>query len=139
MMNKWSLLLILVVLLFACSKDDADRIPNVPVNFRASLQDPSLSRLTTPGGAVIVNGYGVSGLILYRRPDGEYVAFDRCSSVNPQQRCAVTLDDPSLTATDPCSGAVFSLFDGAPMKAPARRPLKEYDVIISSFEISVTN
>ncbi len=138
-MKKGIWLLILLVLFFACSKDNADRIPNVPVNFRASLNDPALSRLTTPGGAVIVNGHGVAGLILYRKPDGAYVAFDRCSSVNPEQKCAVNLDDPSLTATDPCSGAVFSLFDGAPMKAPAKRPLKNYDIVIRGFEITVIN
>ncbi|HEY1007787.1 MAG TPA: hypothetical protein VGD92_11420, partial [Sphingobacteriaceae bacterium] len=118
---------------------DAERIPNVPVNFRASLNDPALSRLTTPGGAVIVSGHGVAGLILYRRPDGQYMAFDRCSPVNPEQRCAVNLDDPNLTATDPCSGAVFSLFDGAPMKAPAKKPLKQYEVTIRGFELTVMN
>ncbi|HEY0896202.1 MAG TPA: hypothetical protein VGE15_06605, partial [Sphingobacteriaceae bacterium] len=72
-------------------------------------------------------------------PDGGYVAFDRCSSVNPEQKCAVNVDDPSLTATDPCSGAVYSLFDGAPMKAPAKRPLKNYDIAIRGFEITVIN
>ena len=138
-MKKVALLLFFLAWLFACSKGDAERIPNVPVNFRASLNDPALSRLTTPGGAVIVSGHGVAGLILYRRPDGQYMAFDRCSSVNPEQRCAVNLDDPNLTATDPCSGAVFSLFDGAPMKAPAKKPLKQYEVTITGFELTVMN
>lgn len=123
----------------SCNKDQEGRIPNVPVTFRASVNDPRLSRLSSPGGAITIDGYGVAGLIIYRRPDNAYVAFDRCSSVNPHQKCAVTLDNPSLTATDPCSGAVFSLYDGAPMKAPAKRPLKQYQVNISSFEISVTN
>jgi nitrite reductase/ring-hydroxylating ferredoxin subunit len=62
-----------------------------------------------------------------------------CSSVNPQKRCAVVPDDPNLTATDPCSGAKFSLFDGSPVKAPAARSLKQYRVIITNFDLMVVN
>ena len=116
------------------------RIPDVPVNFHAPLSDPRLSRLNSAGGVVVIMGYGVAGLIIYRRPDLAYVAFDRCSSVNPEQNCKVSPDDPSLTATDPCSGAKYSLYDGTPVKAPAKRPLKEYQVSVSNnYEISVIN
>jgi nitrite reductase/ring-hydroxylating ferredoxin subunit len=67
------------------------------------------------------------------------VAYDRCSSVNPQNKCAVTLDNPSLTVTDPCSGAKFSLFDGTPVKAPATKSLKSYQVTANSLYLMVTN
>ena len=137
---RYACFFLLLIFCVSCGKVDENDIPNVPVNFRAALNDPRLSRLNSPGGAVTIDGHGVAGLIIYRRADYSYVAFDRCSSVNPQQKCAVTLDEPSFTATDKCSGAIFSLDDGAPLKAPAKRPLKRYDVnIISSFEISVTN
>ncbi|HXH99919.1 MAG TPA: Rieske (2Fe-2S) protein [Sphingobacteriaceae bacterium] len=138
-MKQTGLITLILFLLFACSKKDDGRIPDVFVSFRANLNDPRISKLNSAGGAVIIEGQGVAGLIIYRRPDNSYIAFDRCSSVNPERKCAVTLDDPSLTATDPCSGAKFSLFDGAPVKDPAKRPLKQYQVTISSFEISVTN
>ncbi len=116
-----------------------DLIPNVPVNFSLPLSDPRLSRLSSPGGAVIINGYGLAGLVLYRKTDGQYVAFDRASSVNPQERCAVELDDPTFTVTDPCSGAKFLLEDGTPVKAPATRSLKQYVVFISGVTLRVTN
>jgi nitrite reductase/ring-hydroxylating ferredoxin subunit len=132
-------LLLVFLLITACNKDKEGRIPEVPVNFRAPLNDPRMSRLNSAGGAVVINGYGVAGLIIYRRPDLAYVAYDRCSSVNPQESCAVSLDDPNLTATDPCSGAKFSLYDGAPVKAPAKRSLKQYQVSVTNFEISVIN
>ncbi|HEY1024067.1 MAG TPA: hypothetical protein VGE26_02795 [Sphingobacteriaceae bacterium] len=138
-MMKIAGIILVCFLLFSCNKDQEGRIPNIPVSFRAPLNDPRLSRLSSPGGAVTIDGHGVAGLIIYRRPDNAYVAFDRCSPVNPEQKCAVVLDDPTLTVTDKCSGAVFSLYDGAPMKAPAKLPLKQYQVNISSFEISVSN
>lgn len=116
-----------------------DRIPEAYVNYRITIQQFGIQ---SKNGLLLVNkqeNAGVAGLIIYRRADGAYVAYDRCSSVNPQQMCAVVPDDPNLTATDPCSGAKFSLFDGSPVKAPAKRGLKEYNVIITNFEIMVAN
>jgi nitrite reductase/ring-hydroxylating ferredoxin subunit len=125
--------------LLSCTKDSLDRIPEAFVNYRITIQEFNIKN---KNGLLVVDkmrNTGVAGLLIYRRADNAFVAFDRCSSVNPQARCAVVPDDPNLTATDPCSGAKFSLFDGSPVKAPAKRPLKEYRVIISNFEISVVN
>jgi nitrite reductase/ring-hydroxylating ferredoxin subunit len=132
-------LLVIYLAFLSCTKNKEGRIPEVPVNFRAPLNDPRLARLNSAGGVVVVTGHGVAGIIIVRRPDNALVAFDRCSSVNPEQNCAVTPDDPALTATDPCSGAMFSLYDGTPVKAPAKRPLKQYQVIATNFELSVIN
>lgn len=131
--------LLLVILLFtSCGKEDS-LVPDYPVNFSAPLTDPRLSRLSTAGGAVSFNGYGVAGIIIYRRADNAYVAYDKCSTVNPEQKNQITIDDPNLTATDPVSGAKYSLYDGSPVKAPAKTSLKKYSVIISGNTLQVTN
>lgn len=138
-MRSGILIVLISIILLSCTKDGLDRIPEAYVNYRITIQEFNIKN---KNGLLLVNkmdNTGVAGLIIYRRADNAYVAFDRCSSVNPQNRCAVVPDDPNLTATDPCSGAKFSLFDGSPVKAPAKRPLKEYKVIISNFEISVLN
>lgn len=125
--------------ILSCNKDNLDRIPDAYVNYEITLQEFNIKN---NNGVLLVNkreDTGVAGLIIFRRPDNVYVAYDRCSSVNPQQRCAIVPDDPNLTATDPCSGAKFSLFDGSPVKAPAKRPLKEYQVIITNFTLTVRN
>jgi len=137
-MKRLLLLLIIVPAIFSCGKS-GDVIPSVAVNFQASLSDPRLSALNVYGGAVLVGGYGVAGLILYRESDGSYAAYDRCSSYMLQNHCAVTLDAGNFTATDPCSGAKFSLIDGTPVKAPATRSLRSYSVNVSNFEIFVSN
>lgn len=131
--------ILLSFILISCSKDYEDRIPNVYVNYQISLNEFGIK---STNGLLLVNkgnNTGVAGLIIYKKPNNEYVAFDRCSSVNPQQQCAVVPDDPNLTATDPCSGAKFSMYDGSPVKAPAKRGLKEYNVIIANFTLAVTN
>jgi nitrite reductase/ring-hydroxylating ferredoxin subunit len=135
---KYLTLLVMFLMLLSCG-DKGVLVPDVPVNFHASLNDPRLNALNGAGGAVSLNGYGVAGIIIYRRADNAYMAYDRCSTVNPEQKCAVVIDDPNLTATDPCSGAKYSLYDGAPVKAPAKKSLKQYQVIVTSFEISVVN
>lgn len=128
-----------ILLLLSCAKDDGTYIPDVYVNYSVPVNDPSISPLNSPGGAVVINGHGVAGIIIYRRADNVYMAYDRCSSVNPQNKCAVNLDNPSLTVTDPCSGAKFSLFDGTPVKAPATKNLKQYQVTANSLYLMVTN
>jgi nitrite reductase/ring-hydroxylating ferredoxin subunit len=137
-MRRMLLLLIISLTFFSCGKS-GNVIPSVAVNFQASLSDPRLSALNVYGGAVLINGYGVAGLILYRESDGGYTAYDRCSSYMPQNHCAVTLDPGNFTVTDPCSGAKFSLIDGTPVKAPATRSLRSYSVSVSNFEIFVSN
>jgi len=92
-----------------------------------------------PGGVVLISGYGVAGLILYREADDSYACYDRCSTYLPQNHCAVTLDAGGFTVTDPCSGSKFSLIDGSPVKGPATRALKSYYIDVSNQEIYVTN
>jgi nitrite reductase/ring-hydroxylating ferredoxin subunit len=137
-MKKLIVLAAITITCFSCVKSGGD-IPNVPVNFVASTTDPRLSALNIYGGAVLISGYGVAGLILYREADGTYAAYDRCSTYLPQNRCAVTLDQGGFTVTDPCSGAKWSLIDGGPVKAPATVSLKSYNINVSNFEIFVSN
>ncbi len=138
-MVKRGLLVLILLMSVACVKNDGSYIPSVPVNFQAPLSDPRLSKLGGIGGVVLISGYGVAGLLLYRDAAGNYLAYDRCSSYQPEKRCAVTIDDTGFTVTDPCSGAKFSLSDGSPVKAPATRSLKTYSAYVSNFQIFVSN
>lgn len=130
--------ILMIMIFFSCGKGDR-AIPNAPVNFSAPLTDPRLLRLSSPGGAVLINGHGVAGLIIYHKSDGSYVSYDRCSTVDPDKKCAVVLDNPSFTATDKCSGAKFLLEDGSPAKAPAKISLKKYNTYIAGNTLHVTN
>ena len=137
MLYRYLGLVMLMILSAACAKENY--LPDVPVNFSSPLTDPRLSRLSTAGGAVSITGYGIAGLIIYRALDNSYVAFDRCSTVNPEQKNAVILDEPTVTATDPVSGAKYLLNDGSPVKAPAKTSLKQYSVTIAGNTLQVTN
>jgi len=137
MMQRTGSLLICVLMLVSCGKDNSAFIPDVPINYYITLQEFQIKK--NADGVLLVSNEGVAGLIICHRADGSYVAFDRCSSVDPEKKCAVSPDTGGLTATDACSQAKFSLDDGAAVKAPAKRPLKKYQVDVSSFEIVVIN
>src|SRR5476651_1348874 len=126
---KKCLFFLLGFVCFGCGKTSQSNIPSVPVSFTATLSDPRLTALNAYGGAVYITG-GVAGIIIYREPDGTYAAYDRCSSYQPQNKCAVTLDDTGFTVTDPCSGSKFSLTDGSPVKAPATKSLRSYSITV---------
>jgi nitrite reductase/ring-hydroxylating ferredoxin subunit len=130
-----------VVLIWSCMgcAKTGEVVPNVGVYYKNALAHSDLAAIKNIGGAVYIKGYGVAGIIIYHRGVDDYAAYDACSSYEPQKLCAVTIDNPSLTATDPCSGAKFSLSDGNPVKAPATRALKSYAVIANTFEIFVSN
>jgi len=138
MIRKLCLLAVITLSCLSCGKS-GDLVPSVAVNFQANIDNPALAALKSPGGAVIIKGQGVAGLLIYREPDLTYAAYDACSSYQPEKRCAVTLDNNSVTCTDPCSGSKFSLADGTPVKAPATRSLRSYSINVSNFEIFVSN
>lgn len=137
-MKKLLLLAVIPLAFISCGKG-GNVVPSVPVNFSASITDPRMSALNARGGYVVISGYGVAGLILYREADGSYAAYDRCSTVEPEKHHAVNVDESGFTATDPYSGAMFSMTDGSPVKAPATKSLRSYSISVSNFEIFVSN
>ena len=138
-MKKLALYILILTSLIvqSCNKDD-NYIPDVPVTINIPANDYRISALTSGGGAITISG-GVAGIILYKKSSGQIVAYDRCSSFNPESKCAVNITSPSTIATDPCSGSIFNLEDGSSIHAPATRPLKQYLVTVTSSQITVIN
>ncbi|WP_316746645.1 hypothetical protein [Pedobacter gandavensis] len=129
MIKKITGAFVILLLFVGCGKDNGVYIPNVLVNYRISEAEFSIK---AKSGILVVPNIGVAGLMIIKQGPSGYVAFDQCSSVNPDQRCKVVPDDNLITATDPCSGAKFLLLDGSPQKAPAVRYLKVYRTSIGS-------
>lgn len=118
----WVWILPFILVMFGRCGKESDNIPNVFVQYSVTVQEFNIKAVNR---VLLVPGHGVKGLMIVATGSG-YVAFDRCSSVNPQIGCAVEPDDNGITATDPCTEAKFLLTDGTPQKAPAVRNLKMY-------------
>jgi hypothetical protein len=137
-MIKRGLILLMTIVCLSCGKN-SDPIPVVAVYIQGSLLSPQFSPLRGVGVAITISG-GVAGIVVYHRADGAYVAYDRCSSYKPENKCAITIDSGDLTATDHCSGSKFSLYDGTPVKAPATQSLLAYSVIVDQgYNIIIQN
>lgn len=130
---------ICLAILTACKKDAEDEIPNVSVYFTIDLNDAPYAPLNAVGGSVNVTG-GVKGIVIYRKSQEEYNAFDRNCSYQPLDDCARIETDSTLnTATDPCCGSRFQLVDGTPVKGPAVKPLKAYRTSLNGSKLTVSN
>jgi len=82
---------------------------------------------------------GVAGIAIYSAGSGKYIAYDRCSTVNPEQRNAVIVDPENTNLLkDPVSGAKWFALDGSPV-AIAECPLKPYYVTGMGIAYSVRN
>lgn len=132
------IILVICAFLFfvSCGKEE-NYIPDLPVNYSVTITEFGIK---AENGILLVPNKGVAGLMIVKTFDGSYVAFDRCSTVNPDKICAVVPDAGGLTATDPCTGAKFLLTDGSPQKAPAKISLKRYRLSLAGNTIiHVTN
>ncbi len=134
MIKRNIVLCFLLLLLMSCAKQGV-YIPDVAVNYKVTIQE---FKISAKNNVFLVAGEGVAGLLVVKTAFG-YKAYDRCSSVNPEARCAVVADEGSITATDPCTGAKFLLTDGSPAKSPAVRNLKAYRITESFQELHITN
>ncbi|HEX7366498.1 MAG TPA: hypothetical protein VF273_05340 [Pelobium sp.] len=140
-MKKLGLFFSVIILLSvqSCGKEE-DFLPEVLFTYQGSLLN-ELSSLQASAGVVVLprSSGGVAGLVLYKTYSGRIVAYDRCSTVNPEQLNAVTWVQGSNLVEDKASGSLFLLEDGSAYKAPASRPLKEYRVSINGNILTVSN
>lgn len=118
----------IITLLFfivACSKNDDETIPNVPVNFTIYLTLPQYSSLNSIASHAIVNDYGYRGIVIYRRSQDEFVAFDLACPKDPSNTMIV--DSSGINTVDLSCGSKFLLEDGSVLNGPATRPMKQYN------------
>lgn len=118
----------------ACSAGACNVVADVQVTERISLTQYPQLRLAQQ--SVAIDYGGVAGLIVVSLGNNQYIAYDRCSTVDPHQRCAVEVD--GLVATDPCSGATYILTNGSPSHL-AECPLKPYRATLSGETILISN
>ena|SRR6185369_16815354 len=108
-----------------CKKDNST-IPNVSVDLYVYLSIPSSINLNSQGGWIYVNG-GVKGIIVYRRSNEEFAAYERACPYDPNESSAlVEVDSSNILAVDRHCGSKFNLLDNTIINGPTTRSLKAY-------------
>ena len=137
-MSRVLLLLATVVLLGCEGNVNVSPIPDVPVNLEVNLNDIDNVALKQIGGFIYADG-GVRGIILYRKSQNEYKAYDRNCTFQPEDICAqVSFHSSGFYLEDTCCDSVFDT-DGFPTGGPAEFPLKEYRVSQAGDILFITN
>lgn len=98
-------------------------VPSMPGGGGRSFLLGEYPGLRLPNGVAVSDNGGVAGLIVVNLGGGEYVAYDRYSTV--QGGCPVEVEDGNLTAIDLCTNARYMLRNGSPIDI-AKCSLKSY-------------
>jgi nitrite reductase/ring-hydroxylating ferredoxin subunit len=133
------ILLATALLQLSCKKRKNTAIPYIPVNIYIYPSDPNFNKINTPGGWVYLNG-GSRGIIVYRRSNEEFVAYDRHCTYDTENPCGqVEVTSSQISAIDSCCMSEFVLTDGSVIKSPATVPLQAYQVSYNGNELHIFN
>ena len=124
------LIFILPFLLFAiaCGRDS-----NIPVRTVNLNQDLNLI-----SGWIYVSG-GSKGIIVYRKSENEFHAYERHSPYQPEDNCRVFVGDDEISIEDECSESQWSLIDGTVINGPASQPLLRYSTTWNEPYLTIRN
>jgi Rieske Fe-S protein len=140
---RYFLIIALLLIIFVRCDENQTYFPYVSINVRLSL-DTQLGNMLV-GEFKQVNGYGLGGLIIYRKDFNQFLAFDRACTHEASSSCILE-DDADFTGimVCPCCGSEFwmvvSDFSGMVKEGPANNPLKSYSCRFDGLNtITVTN
>ncbi|MBL0047620.1 MAG: hypothetical protein IPP32_05910 [Bacteroidetes bacterium] len=120
-------------------KNSESFVPYVYVDFYITLSNPQFINLSAVGGSVYVTG-GSRGIIIYRKSNDEFQAYDRHCPYKPENSCGLlSVSGSSTTAIDTCCGSEFLLVDGSVLKQPSSYPMLRYQTIFDGNQIHVFN
>ena len=132
-----SLIFFLSQFFFSCKKDK-NEVPDVYVDVYLYTTDPAFSPLNATSGSTTVNG-GSKGIVIFRKSQNEFEAYDRHCTYNVSEGNAVSVDASGLLAVDSKCGSKFLLTDGSPNSGPASNPLKRYQTAFDGTVLHIYN
>lgn len=136
--NKSLFYPLLLVILLGCGREKHVILPDVFVDIRLNLTTQEALPLRYDGRAIYLEG-GVKGIIVYRKNQDTYFAFERNCTFEPTKECARVDIDPSMFfMIDSCCGSQFD-FEGNILGGPAPVPLKRYQTILSGNVLQIYN
>lgn len=135
-----SIIILLSALVGVSCADDEARL-NVPpalVNVEINLSNIQYQSLRQIGGWIYLED-GHRGLIVYRKSQSEYLAWDRLCPNEPEDECGIVeVHSSGLYMEDPCCESTFDL-DGYPTSGPAKFPLIAYNTFSDGTFLYISN
>lgn len=135
---KYGLAVLIVLLFFFRCKKDNNYVPYVYVDEYIYATDPAFFPLNAVTGYIYWQG-GSKGLIIFRKGQNEFVAYDRHCTYKVEDGDQIKVDASGLLATDAACNTKFSMTDGSVNSGPATRPLKMYEVSFDGTVLHIYN
>jgi nitrite reductase/ring-hydroxylating ferredoxin subunit len=144
LMNKRNLFLFIFFLTaFSSCKKEHQGVPNVFCDITIYVNDPQNISLSTVSGWKYFSGVntGNRGVVVYRKSQTEFVAFDRTCPYKPDDASSIVEVDTSnnIILKDVSCTSQFLLSDGSPISGPAVVPLKQFKTVFDGTVLRVTN
>ncbi len=133
------LLFIFLSLSFIRCDDNPNPFPYVNVNITLSI-DTQLGNMNV-GEHKFIDNAGYGGLIIYRKSEYEYQAFDRACPHDYKDNCILNDDDDfNEILICPCCKSKFLLSQsGSVFNGPAIKPLQEYNTYLQGNFLRISN
>lgn len=132
-------LTITISTIISCKKNDDNGVPITAVDIYLYTNNPSFSNLYAVGGWTYITG-GVRGILVYRKSNTEFAAYDRNCTYQSSEPCAtVYVDATNILAVDTCCNSKFSIYDGSVTQGPAGLPLKIYNTTFDGNVLHIYN
>ena len=131
-------LIVLLIISSGCRDRNTNRVPDVPVNIAINIYQPDFFNLTVPSGWVYITG-GSRGIIVFRKSTTEFVALERHSPFQPEDNCAVVVNEDNVIVSDPCSDSQWLITDGTIVQGPTPFALETYRTSFSDPILYITN
>jgi nitrite reductase/ring-hydroxylating ferredoxin subunit len=140
MQLKKLFLFILPFALFSSCGKEHQGVPNVYCNLTIYVNDPQNISLTTVNGWKYFEG-GNRGVVVFRKSQTEFVAYDRTCPYKPGDEASIVEVDTTnnILLKDVSCTSQFLLGDGTPVSGPAVIPLKMFRVTFDGTVLRVTN
>ncbi len=135
--NSSVIILLAALAVFSCKKS-TDYVPNVYVDIYLYTSDPAFSPLNAVGGYAYLSG-GSKGIVVYRKSQTEFMAYDRCCTYNVANRNIIAVDASGLIAADAVCGSKFLITDGSVNHGPAANLLKIYQTSFDGTVLHIFN
>lgn len=120
----------------SCKNETLDVMPNI--QFQQTLSPGVVSAMGVYDAVLTEGGY--AGLIVFKKSEGEFMAFERLCPYYPNDTVAVVLDKSKTIATCPRCKSTFSLIlDGVRTSGPARISLKTYQYFYAYGRLTISN
>jgi nitrite reductase/ring-hydroxylating ferredoxin subunit len=121
-----------------CCKKDNNSVPVVYTDIYLYTTEPAFAPLNAISGYAYIEG-GSKGILIYRKSQTEFLAYDRHCTYKVENGNSVTVDASGLIAVDASCGSKFLITDGSTNQGPAVNPLKQYQVAFDGTVLHVYN